>query len=125
MKESILCRKRGVYFIMDAILAAILLISALALITEQPMMKENSKQIDYFSKDILRALTALKISDFNSTNRNNIVVVEEISNGNITSQDNSILEQIGEYWAKNDTIKSSRLSLEILVDIFCQWCLLH
>jgi hypothetical protein len=109
--------KKADYFILDAIFASMLLLGGLMVISQFTGVEKYTTNIEFVSKDILTVFSALKISDLNATNRNNLFVVQEINNGNITNQDNTILEQIGEYWARGDNTKASTLAQSVLDDV--------
>ncbi|GIU69871.1 MAG: hypothetical protein KatS3mg002_1107 [Candidatus Woesearchaeota archaeon] len=104
-------RKRGYYFIIDAILASLLLITGLIILSEYTNKKEVLQESEYFSQDLLTVLSSIKIYELNQTN--NSFIVSEINNGSIVNMENSILEQVGEYWARGESDKARTL-LEIL-----------
>ncbi|HEY9703074.1 MAG TPA: hypothetical protein V6C58_11535, partial [Allocoleopsis sp.] len=64
----------------------------------------NTEQKVFLTQDILTILSTTKISEVN-----NSFIQSEIQNGNITKSNNTILEQMGEYWALNKTDKASEL----------------
>ena len=102
------------YFIMDAILASILLISGLFVLSQYPVHKSEFTDVTYMSSDLLNGLTSIYIYELNGTNAKNSFVVSEIANGNITDQNNTVLEQVGEYWARNETDKAAQLVSSVI-----------
>lgn len=106
--------RKAFYFLLDAIFASMMLIGGLLIISEVVHKESYTSDIDYISKDILKALTVLTINDLNSTG--NQFISEEILNGNITEFNYSVLEQVGEYWARNETGKASALLASVLSD---------
>lgn len=103
--------KNGYYFILDAIFASLLLVTGLLLLGEYSSKQEHIQESEFFSQDLLTVLSSIKIYELNESNKNNSFVVSEINSGGITNQENSVLEQIGEYWAKNET-NNARILLD-------------
>lgn len=100
---------KAYYFILDAILASLLLIAGLMIIGEYSLKKDHVQESEYFSQDLLNVLSSIKIYELNETNKNNSFVVSEIDSGGIVNLDNSVLEQVGEYWAKGEQNKARGL----------------
>jgi len=112
--------RKAFYFLLDSLLASMLLIGGLLALSSVVHKDSYTSDIDYMSKDVLNVLSVLTIGDMNSSNHNNSFVVSEIkngtNNGTITNMDYSILEQVGEYWAKNKTDNASQLLYSVLSD---------
>ncbi|MEM4638122.1 MAG: VWA domain-containing protein [Candidatus Woesearchaeota archaeon] len=104
--------RKAYYFVIDAILASLLLLIGLLAITQNKSIVTEQPN-EYFSQDILQTLSAIKIYELNETNKNNSFVVSEIRSGTI-NQENSVLEQVGEYWARGE-ISKAKLLLESLL----------
>ncbi|MFH1649568.1 MAG: vWA domain-containing protein [Candidatus Woesearchaeota archaeon] len=102
-------RKKGFYFSLDALLAAVLLVTGLLLITRVPAYEQDTQHIDYISKDVLNALSTLKVNELDLTPYSS-----QWESG-VPEPNNTILEQIGEYWAENYT-KDARLLAEIVLN---------
>lgn len=102
--------KKGIYFTMDALLASFLLIAGILFIMNNPFYEQNTEQKSFISQDILNSLYSLKITEINHE-----FVEDEINNNNITRLNNSVLEQIGEYWTIGDIDKANYL-FEIVVN---------
>jgi hypothetical protein len=85
--------RKGFFFSLDALLASALLITGLILITQVPPKEPELEHIDYISKDILTALGSLRVEELNLPAGTLLVTPEP---------NNTILEQIGEYWATNN-----------------------
>ncbi|MGV8086044.1 MAG: hypothetical protein ACP5N1_00280 [Candidatus Woesearchaeota archaeon] len=102
--------KKAIFYTMDALLASMLLIGAILLIygVYSPEDTEIEQQT-FISQDVLTIISELKINEIN-----NSFVYEEILNGNITDINNSVLDQIGEYWALGQPLKAQRLLGEIV-----------
>lgn len=109
--------RKGYYFIFDALFAAILLVSGLIILSQYSEKGNYVNDMEFISKDLLVSLSSIKIYEYNESYRNNSFIVSELNNGNITNPDNSVLEQIGEYWARDEIGKAQTLIAEILDDL--------
>ncbi len=98
-------RKKGFFFTLDAFFAVVLLVTGMILLSKFTFQEINTEQIDTISKDVLVAFSELKVG-----NINNSWIQNEINSSSITSVDNSILEQIGEYWATGELAKAEYLA---------------
>ncbi|MCA9478134.1 MAG: VWA domain-containing protein [Nanoarchaeota archaeon] len=97
-------RKKGMYHSMDALLAGMLLLGVAVFLLQTPFYESAVEQKSFIAEDVLSVLSEMKVSELNST-----FIDVEIANGNITNTQNSILEQMGEYWALNNTAKATAL----------------
>jgi len=97
--------KKAIFYVMDALLASMLLIGALLLIykTYSPDDVEVDQQT-FISQDILTVVSELKLSEVN-----NSFIAQEFASGNITDMNKTVLDQIGEYWALNEVDKAQIL----------------
>jgi hypothetical protein len=111
--------RKGYYFILDAIFASILLVGGLVALSQYSTTPQHISESEFFSQDLLTVLSSIKIYELNETYKNNSFVVSEIDSGNITNQENSVLEQVGEYWAIGQQDKARALldSLMTQVDL--------
>ncbi|MFH1400077.1 MAG: vWA domain-containing protein [Nanoarchaeota archaeon] len=103
---------KGFYFSVDALLAAMLLLGSLILINRTFVSDTSTNQIEVFSRDMLNALNDIRIDEVDDP-----WVRSEIESGNITDLNNSVLFQIGLYWATNETEKARNLSRIMVEDI--------
>lgn len=103
--------KKGFLFTIDSIIGASIIITGILLINSFYIVEPSYTSLDYASHDLISALSRLKISEVN-----NPYVDELISNGEITNTDNSILEQIGEFWALDKINKAGNLTKEFTDD---------
>jgi len=98
--------KKGYIFTTDALIA--LSIIVLTLIVASSVYFHKASSITgrtYFSEDLIDVLSDMKINETDNTYVNSL-----ITSGVITNLDNSVLEQIGEFWAEGQQ--------EIAVNIF-------
>ncbi|MBU1975684.1 MAG: VWA domain-containing protein [Nanoarchaeota archaeon] len=111
MKRNIL--KKGFYFTMDALLASLLLIGGLLLMTNFFVQESETEQIGMLSRDLVNNLNEITIVEVKDP-----YVEQEIDNDNITDPNVTVLYQIAEYWAINETEKARNLSRILVGNIF-------
>jgi hypothetical protein len=87
--------KKAIYYTLDALLAGIILIGAIVLLIKNPFYDQKMDDSSFLSQDLLSALSTLKVSEIE-----NDFFQQQISSGNI-SEDVSVIEQLGNYWALN------------------------
>ncbi|HIH32201.1 TPA: VWA domain-containing protein [Candidatus Woesearchaeota archaeon] len=109
--------RNGYYFIFDALFAAILLVSGLIVLSQYSGRQNYVNDIDFISKDLLSSLSSIRIYEYNESYRNNSFIVSELNNGDIVNPQNTVLEQIGEYWARDEIDKARTLISEVLKDV--------
>jgi hypothetical protein len=103
--------KKAIFYVMDALLASMLLIGAVLLIYKTYSPEDiDIDQQTFVSHDILTVLSELKLSELN-----NSFISQEIASGNITDINKSVLDQIGEYWALNKSSNATYL-LEFVIN---------
>jgi hypothetical protein len=98
-------KKKGFYFTLDAIFATVLIGTALALLSFYFITDTTYPQINYYSQDIVSALSNIRLSELNDT-----YVQQLIADGTITNENNSIIEQIGEFYVLNKTELANNLT---------------
>jgi hypothetical protein len=98
--------KKGYIFTTDALIALSVIVLTLIVASSIYLSRPGSMlNKGYFSQDLLDVL-----SDMNINETNNAYVASLITGGVITNLDNSVLEQIGEFWAEGQQ--------ELAVNIF-------
>lgn len=100
--------KNGVFFTIDSILGAgiilITLIFALSLYAEeQPIFHLN-----YLSQDIIKSLSAVTVGQ-----SSNGYIKGLVAGGTITNKDNTILEQIVEFWADEEISLANKTAANV------------
>lgn len=90
-------KKRGIFFTIDAILAAGIFLVLILLISNVYVSDTPTQQVRFYSQDTLRLFTELKINEVDSD-----YVRDLIGSGTITELNNTVLEQVGDFWAEND-----------------------
>lgn len=105
-------KKKGLFFSVDAFFAIMLLIIGVTLIANYTFRDISTKQIDLLSKDLLTSFGEMKVSDVNDS-----WVRDQITYGYITNTDNTVLEQIGAFWATGQIEKAENLSRILVKDL--------
>ena len=80
--------KKGVFFSIDALIAVIIILSAIIFISVFYINKPSTSQQVYFSSDLVQILSTMKIGEINDP-----AVQSLLNEGNITELDRTILEQ--------------------------------
>ena len=94
-----LLKKRGYFFILDAVLGLSVLIIGVFLITSSYVNVPQTAQVGLLSDDLLNFLSNTKIKDLNNPYAG--IGGELWSGGYISDPDNSLLQQIGEFYSLN------------------------
>ncbi|MFC1753262.1 hypothetical protein ACFL96_07700 [Thermoproteota archaeon] len=90
-------RKKAVFFMIDALIAGLILLVGLVLITKGYMSDQPTVTLNYLAQDVLNVLNQMTVTEIN-----NSYVQELIDNGTIDHLNNTLLDQIGEFWAGED-----------------------
>ncbi len=101
--------RRAIIFSLDALLASLVIMAALLVILHYPPTTTPIKQTSHYATDAVRALNALRLGDLNIS-----WIREGVANGSL-DPDQSVLEQIGAYWATNQTVQAQNLT-DLLLD---------
>lgn len=107
--------KKGFLFTLDAFLASIILVGGLLLISQHLLSEAPKEHLEFLSTDMLSALAELKMRDIYITNSTFVDNLTKLSNN--TDLNLSVLEQIGTYWATNETTLATNLSEYVLNNI--------
>ena len=94
-----LLKKRGYFFILDAVLGLSVLIIGVVLITSSYVDVPQPAQVELLSDDLLNFLSNTKVNELNNPYAG--IGGELWTQGIITDADNSLLQQIGEFYATN------------------------
>ena len=95
-----LIKKRGYFFVLDAVLALFILVVGVFLVTSSYVDVPQPTQVELLSEDLLNFLSKTKINDLNNPYAG--IGGELWVNGAITDADNSLLQQISEFYATNN-----------------------
>jgi hypothetical protein len=89
--------KRALFFTIDALIAALIMITGLLLITSSYTSEQPKTLINTLSQDLLNILSEMRTYEVN-----NSYIQELVDNGSIKDLNFTLLEQIGEFWANNN-----------------------
>jgi len=92
-----LTKKRGYFFALDAVLALFVLIIGVFLVASSYIEVPQSAQVSLLSDDLMNFLSETKIKNLNNAFAG--IGGTLWLNGTITDADNSLLQQIGEFYA--------------------------
>src|SRR3989338_6725465 len=95
-----LLKKRGYFFVLDAVLGLIVLVTGVVLITSSYINAPQPVQVEILSDDLLDFLSNTKIRDLNNPYAGIGGVLW--NQGLVTDADNSLLQQIGELYSANN-----------------------
>lgn len=95
-----LVEKRGYFFVLDAVLGLLILVIGVFLITSSYVDVPQPVQVGLLSEDLLAFFSNTKIKDLNNPY---VGIGGELwKQGAITDPDNSLLQQIAEFYATNN-----------------------
>jgi len=86
--------KKGIFFTIDSILAGGIIFFVIILASSIYINEQPSFHLNHLSQDLIRTLSTVTVEEINNEYLN-----ERIANGDITNVDNTILQQISEFWA--------------------------
>ena len=86
--------KRGYFFSLDAFIALLIILAVVLVI--KPTVKQTAPEI-HIQEDLIKTLSSIKIGEID-----NSYVLQLISEGKINDLNQSVLEQIGEFYASSD-----------------------
>lgn len=95
--------KRAVFFTIDAIIASLILLAGLFMMTKAYISDQPTVTLNYLAQDVLNVLAEMQVGQIN-----NSYVQELIDNGTIEHLNNSILEQMGEFWIDGELGQAER-----------------
>ena len=92
-------KKRGYFFVLDAMLALMVLVIGIFLVTSSYVNVPQPAQVSLLSDDLLNFFSNTKIRDLNNPYAG--IGGTLWSQGDIKDPDNSLLQQIGEFYSLN------------------------
>lgn len=93
-------KKRGYFFVLDAVLGLFILVIGVFLISSSYVNIPEPTQVGFLSDDLLKYLSGTKIKELNNPYAG--IGGELWEQGLITEAENSLLQQIGEFYAKKN-----------------------
>jgi len=89
--------KKAVFFTIDSLLAAGIIIIAIILVSNFYIVEQQKVEVVHASQDLVKVFSTLTIEE-----TNNAYVKNLTESGIIKNTNNTILEQIGNFWAENN-----------------------
>tara|TARA_Y100000310_G_scaffold255534_2_gene263035 strand:- start:564 stop:1076 length:513 start_codon:yes stop_codon:yes gene_type:complete len=114
--------KKGVFFTIDSIIGAGILFVVIVFTSSLYVEEQPSFHLNYLSQDVIRTLSILTVQEVD-----NDYIDSLIDGGTITNLDNTILEQIIEFWVDdqitfaNDTTRNVTNAFIPDIDGFGLW----
>ncbi len=105
-------KKRGYFFTLDAFVAMGIIVVGLFVVLASYSYSPVSEQQEALGADILLSLSATKVTELN-----NDYVMLLITNGTITNRDNTVLQQLGEFYVNNQSSMGSKFIANISSNI--------
>lgn len=87
--------KKSVFFTIDALLASGIIILSIVLISKFYYSEQQTANVNYASRDLINVFSALTVSQINNAYVQNLT-----ASGIITNTNNTLIEQIGEFWSE-------------------------
>ena len=100
MQVKMRIKKRGYFFVLDAVLGLFVIAIGVFLISSSYVNVPHLTQVGLLADDLLNFLSSTKIKDLNNPYAG--IGGQLWKQGTITDADNSLLQQIGELYAKNN-----------------------
>ncbi len=94
-----IAKKRGYFFVLDATLGLFVLVTGVFLILSFTLEVPAPTQVGFIAGDIMNFLSTTKIKDLNNPYAG--IGGELWDQGNITDQENTLIQQAGEFYYKN------------------------
>ncbi len=104
--------KKAIFFTIDSLLGSGIVIVAILLVANFYAVEKQKSNANYASQDIVKVFSTLKVGDVD-----NDYVKSLITEGIITNVNNTIIEQIGEFWANGDMDIAKNFTRNLTRDI--------
>ena len=100
--------KKGLFFTIDGILAAGIVFATIIFASSFYAEEQPTFHVSYMSKDLIDTLSVANVQKINNGYINSL-----ISDNTITNLDNTVLDQIVEFWAENDMEKAKKTASNV------------
>ncbi len=108
MKITKTISRRALFFTIDALIAALIMIAGLLLITSSYTSEQPRTTINHLSHDFMNVLGELQVHEMNNT-----FIQALVDNGSITNLNNTILVQLGEFWADDRIVIANQFAVNM------------
>ena len=100
--------KKGYYFTMDSIIAGGIILILIMLTSSFYVKEQSTFHLNYLSQDLIRVLGTSTVGEIKNGYTNAL-----INDMTITNLKNTVLEQIGEFWAENEMILANKTASNV------------
>ncbi len=104
--------KKAIFFTIDSLLASGIIIISILLVSNFYVVEHQKTNINYASQDLVKLFSTMTVG-----NTNNEYTKILIQSGDITNLNNTILEQIGDFWANEKLNLSLNFIRNITADL--------
>lgn len=104
--------RKAIFFTIDSLLASGIVILSILLISNFYSAEQQGLNVNYASKDLVKVYSAMKVGEVDNNYVKNLIASNDITNIN-----NTILEQIGEFWAESKTELAANFTKNLTEDI--------
>ena len=104
--------KKAVFFTIDSLLASGIVIIAILLVSNFYFAEHQRVNVNYASQDLVRVFSTMTVGEVNNDYVESLIV-----SGSIINIDNTILEQIGQFWADSNIELAKNFSKNITEEI--------
>lgn len=104
--------KKGIFFTIDSLIAAGILMLAILIVPQFYSSGKEKSNVDYVSKDLVNVFSTLSVGKMDNRHVQNL-----ISNGDIVNVNNTIFEQLGEFWLGNELDLAKNFTKNITEEI--------
>ena len=105
--------KKAIFFTIDALLASGIVIIAILLVANFYSSEQRSVNVNYASQDLVRVFSTMTVGEVTNNYVKSLITLGEITNTN-----NTILEQIGDFWAEEKIELAKNFTKNLTEDIF-------
>ena len=100
--------KKGIFFTIDSIIAAGIIFSVIIFASSFYVKEQPSFNLNFLSQDLIKTLSTLNVVEIDNEYIN-ILIADQT----ITNLDNTILEQIAEFWAADELVLANRTTSNV------------
>ena len=100
--------KKAIFFTIDSLLASGIIIVSILLVSNFYISEHNEVNVNYASQDLVRVFSSLTIGEVRNDYAKNL-----IASGQITNPNNTLIEQIGQFWSENNVELAKNLTINL------------
>lgn len=104
--------KKGMFFILDSMIAITIFLVMIVFVNNFYFEKSSSIHLNYIAQDMISVLESMPVSEIN-----NEYIRDLIKDGNIVNLNNSVLEQVTEFWANGDIIFANKTINNVSINL--------